>query len=996
MKRLLLLGTLFLLLVLLLPVNWFLARQAAPPPWPDDIAAHHRSLAVNMDLADLARLSDPAREGRLRLAWEDGAHIIRLRVPWALIQPEPDVWDWRAFEQVVGTDDFDFLFILALDGAPAWARAPEDASNPYAPPRDVRDFGRFAGEVAQRTPLPLSTSGPGRVLAFQIWDEPNIGPHWGARYADPQGYLDLLREAHYSIRHARPDARIMLAALAPTTTDDGFNIPDPVYLDRLLSLGAGDYFDFAAGQAYGFDQPPEAPPAAGQLNFRRVELLHDVLARHGLGDRPLYITAWGWWTPQAPGLDPETSPWRSIPVEDLHAYQQRGWAWMQAHWPWASAPAWVQYAPGPDDAAIRLGWVQRDAAGQQTPAGEGVAALAQSLAPRGAGAYRPDDRSSIIYQPPDGWRTTRDAGDPDASGVEASLHFRGRAAALKVQRGPFKGYFEVWIDGRPAPDLPVDPATGNAYLMLYDPDNRVATVPVARDLVDGEHELRIRAQGGWGYWPLRRIVIDDRPHPRPWPFWPITAALVMALGGAGWVVSNQFSVFSNQYSVISNRYSVHPRLSAFVRVLAMLAAWLPAAALVALPFYMRPLRLGPIGLPLHELLIWLGLGAAVGYWVLSKVQSPMSGVAAGAEVRDAGRGRFLDAAVLLLLVIGFFAALNAAEKGYAFYDWRVTFLTPAVFYFLITRFTLRQADGVKRLGQAALLGGVLVSLIALGQFVAGQAGMAEGVPRVQALYGSANNLALVLGRLLPLAVALAFWRKEDRKPGPEDGKRRFFARRLFYGFALIVIAAAGFLTFSKGLLFISMPVGLLVLFIFQRSLRKPILILAVLGALALIPFLNTPRLAQITSGTGRFRVYLWLSAWRMGLDHPWLGVGLDNFLYAYRSYYVLPAAWEELNLSHPHNLIFDLLTRVGLMGFLAGMWLVLGTIWLGLRRLRVLSPEHPLRPWVLGLGAGFVAGMAHGLIDNSLFLPDLMILSLLVAGVMTVSCRAERGGSTSP
>ena len=100
MKRLLLLGTIFLLLVLLLPVNWFLARQAAPPPWPDDIAEYHRSLAVNMDLADLARLSDHAREKRLRQAWEDGAHIIRLRVPWALIQPEPDVWDWRAFERI--------------------------------------------------------------------------------------------------------------------------------------------------------------------------------------------------------------------------------------------------------------------------------------------------------------------------------------------------------------------------------------------------------------------------------------------------------------------------------------------------------------------------------------------------------------------------------------------------------------------------------------------------------------------------------------------------------------------------------------------------------------------------------------------------------------------------------------------------------------------------------------------------------------------------------
>jgi hypothetical protein len=305
-------------------------------------------------------------------------------------------------------------------------------------------------------------------------------------------------------------------------------------------------------------------------------------------------------------------------------------------------------------------------------------------------------------------------------------------------------------------------------------------------------------------------------------------------------------------------------------VLAMAATWLPVAALVALPLYMRPLRLGPIGLPLHELLIWLGLGAAVGYWVLSEVQRPMSGGTASAAVRDAGPGRFLDTAALLLLVIGFFAALNAAEKGYAFYDWRVTFLTPAVFYFLITRFTLRRAGGVRLLGQGALLGGVLVSGIALWQFFSGQAGVAEGVPRVQALYGSANNLALVLGRLLPLAVALTFCQCHSERseeshgynggdslqlrsgdssvvPLPQNDTTTSgnqWGRRIAYGLALLIIAAAGFLTFSKGLLFISIPVGLATLTmvnsLFQTSLLMP--------AVSPCPISNGSRTSPVITG----------------------------------------------------------------------------------------------------------------------------------------------------
>ncbi|HRE27117.1 MAG TPA: hypothetical protein PK954_10830, partial [Anaerolineales bacterium] len=50
----------------------------------------------------------------------------------------------------------------------------------------------------------------------------------------------------------------------------------------------------------------------------------------------------------------------------------------------------------------------------------------------------------------------------------------------------------------------------------------------------------------------------------------------------------------------------------------------------------------------------------------------------------------------------------------------------------------------------------------------------------------------------------------------------------------------------------------------------------------------------------------------------------DNFLYAYRSYYILPAAWEEPNLSHPHNLVMDFLSRLGAPGLLTGIALLVG------------------------------------------------------------------------
>ena len=128
------------------------------------------------------------------------------------------------------------------------------------------------------------------------------------------------------------------------------------------------------------------------------------------------------------------------------------------------------------------------------------------------------------------------------------------------------------------------------------------------------------------------------------------------------------------------------------------------------------------------------------------------------------------------------------------------------------------------------------------------------------------------------------------------------------------------------------------------------------------------------------RLKLWQGAWHMALDHPILGVGPDNFLYAYRTTYVLPSAWEELNLSHPHNILLDLWTRLGLVGVVVGGWALVAAFraaWHAFRR-----GAADVWPLALGLLAGLTATVAHGLIDNSLFLPDLMGLFVIALGVL--------------
>ncbi|MCO6452955.1 MAG: hypothetical protein J5I90_19380 [Caldilineales bacterium] len=987
MRRIIVLTILLAVLAGAFVLNLLLWRARPAADMPPALAAAHGQIMANVDLAGLT----PDTVGNhIATAASDGARFVRIRVPWDEVQPQIDRIDWQTLDAAIDTAERNGLeIVLLLDGSPAWARAERDQANPLAPPHDVRDFGAFAEAIAARY--------GDRVDIYQLWDEPNIAPHWGAGPVDPQGYFTLLREGVNSIRRAAPDARIMLASLAPTTADDYGNLSDLNYLDRLYDLGAAELFDIVAAAAYGFDQHPDSEPAPDRLNFRRPELIYGIMQQHSDGDKPVWITAWGWWTPP-PGIAADASPWKSVTEDEQIAYLIRSLDLARQQWPWAGPMAWVEYALSPSDDPLRAGFVLRQSDFAPTAAGAIMQSQARSPQVLGTGAHTPDQ---FIPADDTAWQASDATAGPAQETADLTISFTGRTAALEIQRGPYRGHILAWIDDRPAPMLPREPS-GDAFISLYDPDNGVSVIPLATDLSPGEHVLRLQASGGWGQWFLRKFIVDHQPWQQPWPFWPIATvlALAMAVCATAWVhtvrapggrsalarlgqrwekMSEAVRTFDRGWQIwlmvlLMGLFYIAPGLPLSLFTWLTLAVILflrldlaPALILVALPLYLKPKPLGPIGIPLHEILIWTAFGLWFARWFLDRFrQSP----------DDSLRLRRLDYPVSVLLFVGFFATLAAERRGFAIYDFRTVFLTPALFYWLLTRIERKRPLGLPPLGDGLVAGAFLLTLFAIFQLATGSYGIAEGVPRLTSLFGSANNLALYLGRAIPLLVIVAFLPLLSRQI-PRSW------RSWLYLLALIPIAFVAILTFSKGLLLISLPIGLITLAFFEKRLRWPAVIAFIVGLLLLIPLFRTERFADLTnlgSGTTFLRLQLWQSAWQMWLDHRWLGVGPDNFLYQYRSVYALPTAWEELNLSHPHNLFLDLLTRLGVLGFLAGIWLIAATLISGFRLFRPQPATCNL--YLLGLYAGLVAGLAHGLIDNSLFLPDLMVLTLLVVGVV--------------
>ncbi|HOG46830.1 MAG TPA: hypothetical protein PLB78_09315, partial [Anaerolineae bacterium] len=256
-----------------------------------------------------------------------GFHWVRQRFLWAEIEPAHGSYCWERWDAIVRECSARGLQIVAvLDTSPAWARAPEDAGNPLAPPHDPADLAAFAHALAVRYGASIDH--------YQVWDQPNISPHWGERDIEPSQYLALLRDSGQAIREADPGATVAAAGLAPTLEAGGRNLSELAFLRALYEAGGRDDFDAVAAMSYGFWSGPDdrvVDPAT--LNYSRLIAVHEEMARQGDGAKPLWAVTWGW-NALPEGWQGRPSPWGSDEAAKQHARDLDAIERARQEWPW--------------------------------------------------------------------------------------------------------------------------------------------------------------------------------------------------------------------------------------------------------------------------------------------------------------------------------------------------------------------------------------------------------------------------------------------------------------------------------------------------------------------------------------------------------------------------------------------------------------------------------------------------------------------------------------
>jgi polysaccharide biosynthesis protein PslG len=243
---------------------------------------------------------------------QSGTKWIRQEFDWSEIEPQPGVFDFSRYDQLMLLSAQQGVHVLALlDDTPSWAGS---AWNTI--PADPSAYAAFVAAVVARYGQggAFWQSHPDlanyAVQTFELWNEPYYSDGNDGDY-DPGRYARLVKAAAIAGRQADPNAQFLLAA------ENQAQLVGSKWVWWVNALyqavpDLNDYFNGVAVHPYGDNLTSLSYPIPGRAyhgyqQVRRVQSIHDQFAAHGAGNKPLWITEIGWPTCTS-GSDRCTTP----------------------------------------------------------------------------------------------------------------------------------------------------------------------------------------------------------------------------------------------------------------------------------------------------------------------------------------------------------------------------------------------------------------------------------------------------------------------------------------------------------------------------------------------------------------------------------------------------------------------------------------------------------------------------------------------------------------
>ncbi|EDL70315.1 O-antigen ligase family protein [Vibrio campbellii] len=323
---------------------------------------------------------------------------------------------------------------------------------------------------------------------------------------------------------------------------------------------------------------------------------------------------------------------------------------------------------------------------------------------------------------------------------------------------------------------------------------------------------------------------------------------------------------------------------------------------------------------------------------------------------------------LVIISIAFASSRDIAITAFKNTYWKIIVMTLAITWLITTPKQLAQ------MSKAIMVAGLLVGLVALYNASNG-IDLVEGT-RVSigrsfgSMLGDPNDLALVL--MFPLAFTVSQL---------VEIRSSIWIR----GFALLtclILFLSILETQSRG--------GLLgALSVFGYFTSKHIRSRTLLVILTLVAALSLYIIAGIdvrVSGGGAEagidasamgRLYAWEAAFKMALDNPLTGVGLENFYY---NYFFYSSHWDGINHA-VHSTWFGVLAETGFVGLIVFIALIVSLVKTSLRSISLLTKQSDI---TLSVGANAVISGLIGTIVSGTFLTQGFVWPIYILAALTI------------
>jgi hypothetical protein len=210
------------------------------------------------------------RNDLVALLKRSGIGLVRERLSWGAVNPQPDQWDWetnRQFDTLRREYARQDIQVLELfHAAPAWTKV--NAANPY--PQRLPEVQRSWQTIAKRWQA--------NWAGLEVWNEPDI-ESGGELPADQ--YLPVVKTINYAFQENRVRSGVGGGV---------FGYFNPAYIGSAVKNGLLDQVDFVSFHTYA------KAPALEQI----IQDYRNALAVKGQAPVPLWLTESG-------------QPWKSGP-----------------------------------------------------------------------------------------------------------------------------------------------------------------------------------------------------------------------------------------------------------------------------------------------------------------------------------------------------------------------------------------------------------------------------------------------------------------------------------------------------------------------------------------------------------------------------------------------------------------------------------------------------------------------------------------------------------